>query len=241
MLPRATNTSGTPIAIVTSIFSPHTGPLRRARFHLLPLVMLMAGAISLQAQDSSAAARDYTDADVHFMQGMIMHHAQAVVMSEWAPTHGARPDLQVLCKRIALSQRDEITVMQQWLRKRRLPTPDPLHMLSDGKGPIQDSSGMGMPGMDMSAHPMLMNGMLTPEQMRQLDAARDSSFDRLYLTGMIGHHEGALDMVADLFATPGAGQQSEVFAFATDVDAGQRAEIARMEKILETLNTEQTK
>jgi uncharacterized protein (DUF305 family) len=131
--------------------------------------------------------------------------------------------------------------MQQWLRKRNLPAPDPLHMLSHDEGPIHDSSGMGMPGMDMGGHPMMMKGMLTPEQMRQLDAARDSAFDRLYLTGMIRHHEGALDMVAQLFATPGAGQQSEIFAFATDVDAGQRAEIARMEKILNTLNTGQTK
>lgn len=212
----------------------------RAWFPTLPLAMLLF-AIALPAQDSTSAPHDYTDADVHFMQGMIIHHAQAVVMSDWAPTHGARPDLQVLCKRIALSQRDEIRVMQQWLRKRHLPTPDPLHMLSGDEGPIQDRSGMGMPGMDMGSHPMMMKGMLTPEQMRQLDAARDSTFDHLYLTGMIRHHEGALDMVAQLFATPGAAQQSEVFAFATDVDAGQRAEIARMEKILNTLNTGQTR
>jgi len=175
------------------------------------------------------------------MQGMIIHHAQAVVMSDWARSHGARPDLQVLCKRIALSQRDEIEVMQQWLRKRDLPVPDPLHTLSGDRDDIHDESGMGMPGMDMGGHPMMMKGMLTPEQMRRLDAAHDSTFDRLYLTGMIRHHEGALDMVAKLFATPGAGQQSEVFAFATDIDAGQRAEIARMEKILNTLNTGQTR
>lgn len=208
---------------------------------LLIAIIAMIAAGKLPAQDSSSAPRDYTDADVHFMQGMIVHHAQAVVMSDWAPSHGARPDLQVLCKRIALSQRDEIKVMQQWLRKRHLPTPDPLHMLSANEGPVHDSSGMGMPGMDMGEHPMTMAGMLTPEQMRQLDAAHDSTFDRLYLTGMIRHHEGALEMVAKLFATPGAGQQSEIFAFATDIDAGQRAEIARMEKILNTLNTGQTK
>jgi uncharacterized protein (DUF305 family) len=204
------------------------------------LAMLLIAAVGLPAQDSASAPRDYTEADVHFMQAMIVHHAQAVVMSDWAPSHGARPDLQVLCKRIALSQRDEITVMQQWLRKRHLATPDPLHMLSGDATDIHDSSGMGMPGMDMGDHPMMMEGMLTPEQMRQLDSARDSTFDRLYLTGMIRHHEGALDMVAKLFATPGAGQQSEIFTFATDVDAGQRAEIARMEKILNTLNKGQT-
>jgi uncharacterized protein (DUF305 family) len=205
------------------------------------LLATLSVAATLPAQDSASTTRDYTDADVHFMQGMIVHHAQAVVMSDWAPSHGARPDLQVLCKRIALSQRDEITVMQQWLRKRHLPAPDPLHMLSGEKDHVHDTSTMGMPGMDMDGHPMMMTGMLTPEQMRQLDAARDSTFDRLYLTGMIRHHEGALDMVAKLFATPGAGQQSEIFAFATDVDAGQRAEIARMEKILNTLNTGQTR
>jgi uncharacterized protein (DUF305 family) len=205
------------------------------------IAALIVAAAGLPAQDSASAARDYTDADVHFMQGMIMHHAQAVVMSDWAATHGARSNLQVLAKRIGLSQHDEITVMQQWLQKRHLPTPDPLHMLAAKDGPVHDESGMGMPGMDMSAHPMLMKGMLTPDQMRQLDAARDSAFDRLYLTGMIRHHEGALDMVATLFATPGAGQQSEIFTFATDVDAGQRAEIARMEAILNTLNKGQAK
>jgi uncharacterized protein (DUF305 family) len=209
----------------------------------LPAILFatLLAAAGLPAQDSPSTTNDYTEADVRFMQGMIVHHAQAVVMSDWAQSHGARPDLQVLCKRIALSQRDEIRVMQQWLRKRHLPTPDPLHMLSGQESHVHDSGGMGMPGMDMGDHPMMMKGMLTPEQMRQLDAARDSTFDRLYLTGMIRHHEGALDMVAELFATPGAGQQSEIFAFATDVDAGQRAEIARMEKILNTLNTGQTR
>lgn len=207
----------------------------------LLLASLAVAAVRLPAQDSASAQRDYTDADVHFMQGMIMHHAQAVVMSNWAATHGARPDLQIVCKRIAISQHDEITLMQQWLLKRQLPAPDPLHMLSGESGPVHDESGMGMPGMDMSAHPMLMKGMLTPEQMRQLDAAHDSTFDRLYLTGMIRHHEGALDMVATLFDTPGAGQQSEIFTFATDIDAGQRAEIARMQAILNTLDKGQAK
>jgi uncharacterized protein (DUF305 family) len=203
----------------------------------LLLSTLASASAGLRAQGSASPPRDYTDADVHFMQGMIVHHAQAVVMSDWAASHGARPDLQLLCKRIALSQRDEIAVMQQWLRQRHLATPDPLHTLPGHAGPVHDESKMGMPGMDMGDHPMMMKGMLTPDEMRQLDAARDSTFDRLYLTGMIRHHEGALDMVAKLFATPGAGQQSEVFAFATDVDAGQRAEIARMEAILNTLNT----
>jgi uncharacterized protein (DUF305 family) len=200
-------------------------------------------AARLPAQGTTAASRDFTKADVDFVQGMIIHHAQAVVMSDWAPTHGARPNLQVLCKRIALSQRDEITMMQHWLQDRDLDVPDPLHMLPAhrGAGPIHDTSGMDMPGMDMGAHPMMMKGMLTAAEMRQLDAARDSSFDRLYLTGMIRHHQGALDMVAALRATPGAGQQADLSSFATDVDAGQRAEIARMTAILTTLTASQPK
>lgn len=193
------------------------------------------------AQSTTTASHDFTKADVDFVQGMIIHHAQAVVMSDWAPTHGASPRLLVLCKRIGLSQRDEITMMQHWLQERDLAVPDPLHMLSPQSGPVHDRSAMDMPGMDMGDHPMMMAGMLTPAQMRQLDAAHDTTFDRLYLTGMIRHHQGALDMVAKLFATPGAGQQPELFSFATDVDAGQRAEIARMEALLNTLNASQTK
>ena len=191
-----------------------------------------------RAQATTPAARDYTDADVRFMQGMIMHHAQAVVMSDWAATHGARPDLVILCKRIALSQRDEIAVMQQWLTERGLSAPDPLHMASPAPGPISDTSPMHMPGMDMGTGPMMMMaGMLSADDMRRLDAARDTTFDRLYLTGMIKHHQGAIGMVAELFATPGGGQQADLFGLATDVDAGQRVEIARMQSMLNTLNT----
>jgi uncharacterized protein (DUF305 family) len=185
---------------------------------------------------------------VKFVQGMIVHHAQAVVMSDWASTHGARPDLLILCKRISLSQRDEITMMQRWLQDRHLAAPDPLHMLAGShaghmptNGMVHDMSGMDMPGMDMGDHPMMMTGMLTPAEMRALDAAHGPAFDRLYLTGMIKHHQGALDMVATLFATPGAGQQPELFSFATDVDAGQRAEMARMQAMLNTLTTSKTR
>jgi uncharacterized protein (DUF305 family) len=181
-------------------------------------------AVRLSAQSATTAGQGYTQADVDFMQGMIMHHAQAVVMSDWAPTHGARADLQILCKRIALSQRDEIKVMRQWLIDRGQTAPDPLQM----------------PGMVMGDEKMLMPGMLTPEEMKQLDAARDTTFDRLYLTGMIKHHQGALSMVATMFARPGGGQQSELFGLATDIDAGQRVEIARMQAILNTLTPNHT-
>lgn len=216
--------------------------LRRAASPaIIVLAALSVAAARSPAQSTTTAPHDYTQADVDFVQGMIIHHAQAVVMSDWAATHGARPDLRILCKRIALSQRDEITMMQHWLQDRDLTVPDPLHMLPGHHDPVHDMSGMGMPGMDMGDHPMMMSGMLTAAEMRQLDAARDTAFDRLYLTGMIRHHQGALDMVAKLFTTPGAGQQSELFAFATDVDAGQRAEMARMEAILNTLTASQTK
>jgi uncharacterized protein (DUF305 family) len=183
------------------------------------VIALAVLAIRLPAQSATPAGRSYTQADVDFVQGMIMHHAQAVVMSDWATSHGARADLVILCKRIALSQRDEIKVMRQWLLDRGVAAPDPLQM----------------PGMAMGDSKMLMPGMLTPEEMKQLDAARDTAFDRLYLTGMIKHHQGALAMVATLFATPGGAQQSELFGLATDIDAGQRVEIARMQAMLSTL------
>jgi len=218
----------------------------------LALAAVAAGMITarLPAQSASAPAHDFTPADVAFVQGMIFHHAQAVVMSDWAPTHGARADVATLCKRIALSQRDEITMMQHWLEARHLETPDPLNMLPGHAGPPHDESGMNMPGMNMKgmdmkgmgtgSQSMLMPGMLTPDQMRQLDAAHGPAFDHLYLTGMIKHHEGALDMVKTLFDTPGSGQQPELFSFATDVDAGQRAEIGRMQAILKTLTPSPT-
>lgn len=209
----------------------------------LAVALACAGLISarLPAQAASQPAHDYTKADVDFVQGMIYHHAQAVIMSDWAATHGARADVATLCKRIALSQRDEITMMQHWLQARHLDAPDPLGMLPGHKPATNDTgsmAGMNMPGMDMSAH--MMPGMLTPDEMKALDAAHGPAFDHLYLTGMIKHHEGALDMVKTLFDTPGSGQQPELFSFATDVDAGQRAEIGRMQAILKTLTPSPT-
>ncbi len=205
----------------------------------VPIATLALFATPVLAQGAGPIPRDYTGADVIFMQGMIIHHAQAVVMSEWAPTHGASQTLLILAKRIALSQRDEIRLMQDWLVDRHLVAPDPLHMLSKQVGPVHDTSPMRMPDMDMGLDPMLMSGMLTAERMRQLDAARDTEFDRLYLQGMIPHHEGALRMVAQLFATPGGGQQSDISGFANDIDAGQRAEIARMQPLLQSLTGRQ--
>jgi uncharacterized protein (DUF305 family) len=162
----------------------------------------------------------YTAADVRFMQGMIHHHAQAIVMADWAQTHGARPDVKTLAQRIDVGQRDEIAFMQRWLRERNQSAPDPLEHYA---------MGHDMPGMPDSE---LMPGMLTAKQMAQLDSARGSDFDRLFLTGMIQHHQGAITMVNQLFASPGAGQELYVFRFASDVNADQQTEINRMHKML---------
>jgi uncharacterized protein (DUF305 family) len=160
--------------------------------------------------------------DVEFMQGMIMHHAQAVEMTALIESHTANNDLRLLGARISKSQSDEIKFMKRWLEAREEPI----------KPPMPGMSSMDMPGMDMSSHRMLMPGMLTPKQMDALRKAKGAKFDHLFLTGMIQHHNGALIMVKDLFDTAGAGQDAELFNFATDVDSGQRAEIRIMQTIL---------
>jgi uncharacterized protein (DUF305 family) len=195
---------------------------------------LSAAAPALHAQTPK---KDYTPADAKFMQGMIVHHAQAVVMSDWAESHGASPALVTLCKRISLSQYDEIDLMQRWLAARNLSYPDPLWMHKPHRGAVVDPSPMHMPGMDMGNPPMMMSGMLTPAEMHALNAAHGVKFDSLYLVGMIKHHQGAIDMVRDLFATPGGGQQAELSGFATDIDASQRAQIHRMQLMLQALPT----
>lgn len=164
----------------------------------------------------------YTAADVRFMQGMIGHHAQAVVMAGWAPTHGARGDVKILAERIDVAQRDEIVTMQRWLRERHEMVPD--------ANARHEHAGMDMPGMDMPG--TLMPGMLTPEQMTQLSRATGPEFDRLFLTFMIQHHQGALTMVEQLFSSQGAGQDDDIFKFASDVGADQTAEIDRMRTML---------
>jgi len=164
-------------------------------------------------------------ADVEFMQGMIMHHAQAVEMTALIPSHTDNKALQALGARISSSQSDEIKFMKRWLAARG----EPISMAMPG-----------MPDMDMSGKPMaLMPGMLTPEQMDALRKARGSEFDRLFLTGMIQHHGGALTMVKDLFNTAGAGQDAEIFDFATDADNTQRAEIKIMQNMLDNKSSEE--
>jgi uncharacterized protein (DUF305 family) len=166
--------------------------------------------------------RPYTEADIEFMSGMIGHHAQAVKMAGWAASHGAGKSLQIYCARVAAAQTAEINLMQQWLKDRNRPVPDP------------DPRGMKMM-MGGVEHFMAMPGMLTEEQMKQLDAARGIAFERLFLTFMIQHHEGALTMVDTLFKAPGAAQDETVFKFATDVHADQSTEIARMQAMLDAL------
>jgi uncharacterized protein (DUF305 family) len=162
----------------------------------------------------------YSDADVDFMSGMIPHHAQAVIMAGWCASHGARKDVAILCERIVVAQRDEIAMMQQWLRDRGLAVPDA----------TSTKHTMKMDGME---HDMLMPGMLTDEQMAALDGARGPEFDRLFLQGMIRHHQGAIDMVDTLFKSYGAAQDETVFKFANDVQSDQAIEINRMKQMLQ--------
>jgi uncharacterized protein (DUF305 family) len=161
----------------------------------------------------------YNDADVNFMAGMIPHHAQAVAMAGMAPTHGASPAMRILCERQLVSQRDEIELMRNWLRDRGKPVP----------AANATRHRMMMNGME---HDMLMPGMLSDEEMAQLDKARGPEWDKLFLKFMIKHHEGALKMVEDLFASYGAAQGDDMYKFASDVQADQTAEIERMQKML---------
>src|SRR6266568_5461727 len=168
--------------------------------------------------------------NVEFMQGMIMHHAQAVEMTALIESRTENKDLRLLGARISHSQSEEIKFMKRWLEARRAPTEMPMPKMSG-----MDMPGMNMPGMNTSSQPMLMPGMLTPKQMEALRKAKGAEFDQLFLTGMIQHHGGALIMVKDLFDTAGAGQDAELFNFTTDVDSGQRAEIRIMQAMLQAL------
>ena len=154
----------------------------------------------------------FTEADVRFMQGMIAHHAQAIYMSRLAAGRQANPRLVKFAGKIDQSQQAEIRLMQEWLRSNGQFAPD-----------------------TSSWRTMSMPGMLTAEQIAQLDAAKGKDFDRLFLTFMIQHHEGALQMVKDLFATPRAGQDVDVSVFANDVQTVQTAEIGTMQQMLNNL------
>jgi uncharacterized protein (DUF305 family) len=183
-------------------------------------------AVAVAQSDSTlgmlpSARYPFTAADVHFVSGMIGHHAQAIVMAKWAPTHGASKAVQVLCERIINAQTDEINLMKRWLEARKQPVPEVK------PGPMK----MKMNGVEME---MLMPGMLSEEQMKQLDASRGAEFDRNFLRFMIQHHQGAIKMVEELFASAG-GQDDVIYKFASDVYADQGTEIDRMQKMLVSL------
>lgn len=179
---------------------------------------LLAAAPAAEAQVAGAMSDTvWVAGDVKFMNGMIGHHAQAVLIAGWAPSHGASPSIIRLTERIVVGQQDEIQLMETWLQDRGQPVPDP----------------KAHAGMDHSMH---MPGMLSPAQLDTLDRARGPDFDRLFLTYMIQHHKGAIVMVNELFATQGAGQDEPTFRLASNIYADQTTEIARMEKMLAALD-----
>lgn len=166
------------------------------------------------AQATDLSKVQFTPADVKFMQGMIGHHAQAVEMVALIPSRTQNQYMKMLGQRIDISQADEMNMMRKWLEAR----------------------GQAIPGPHAHHEPGgMMPGMLTPEEMTQLGNAKGVEFDRLFLMGMIKHHMGAITMVDELFKTPGAGQDGEIFAFASDVDSDQRMEIDRMGAMLKEL------
>ena len=211
-------------AVVAAAFL--TGILGAAR----PLVAQATQAGIEQARRDSLR-RPYTAADIEFMSGMIMHHAQAVKMAGWAESHGASKSLQIYCGRVAMAQSAEIGLMKQWLAERNQPVPEIDTASADM------AMHMNMPGMDhgAGASMKMMPGMLSPAQMHQLDAARGVDFDRMFLIFMIQHHRGAIQMVDTLFKSPGAAQDEIVFKFANDVQADQTTEIDRMQQMLDAL------
>ncbi len=193
--------------------------MKSLRILAVSTVLSGATVVSLRAQaqpDTIRAALRYTQADVDFLSMMIAHHAQAIAMCHWAPTHGASEAVQTLCARIINAQGDEIVIFQNWLRDHHQPVPTP------------DPRGYHMAGM---SQPMLMPGMLTPEQMAQLDSARGQEWDRLFLRDMIMHHRGAVDMVNHLFGQ-GAGEEESVYKYAADIYGDQTTEIDRMQRML---------
>jgi uncharacterized protein (DUF305 family) len=198
------------------------------RDSLIALWLALIAAATASAQD----APRYTAADVRFMQGMIGHHAQALAMTALIPDRTTRQNIRLLGQRIEVSQKDEIAMMRNWLKDRHqaLPAGDPQH-----DHHAQAGNSMNMPGMAMSD--TLMPGMLTADQLAELAKASGDEFDKLFLRDMIRHHEGALVMVASLLGTTGSAQEAEVFRFASEVDSDQRAEIARMNALLDTLGS----
>ena len=201
-----------------------------------PFVMGDEGAVARARADS--LRYPYTQADIDFMTGMIHHHAQAILISRWAPSHGASPAVQRLTARIINAQTDEIALMQTWLRDRNQPFPTvdtagtvtmPVAVAApagghDAHAAHNAHAGHGAPAHDHTSMP----GMLSDAQLAELNGSRGEEFDRLFLTYMIAHHRGAVTMVRELFTHPGAGQDETIFKFAADVEVDQSTEIKRM-------------
>jgi uncharacterized protein (DUF305 family) len=210
----------------TVLFSP---PVRAQQKDSSPPTVVQPGAPGQPTKtlppSTKGTVPPRSPADVEFMQGMIMHHQQAVEMTALIPSHTDNKDLHSLGAKISSSQSSEIRFMQRWLAARG----EPLSMAMPG-----------MPDMDRSGRPMaLMPGMLSAEQMDALRKSNGPGFDHLFLIGMIQHHNGALTMVKDLFDTAGAGQDADLFNFATDADNTQRAEIKIMESMLQKKSSEE--
>lgn len=197
---------------------------------------------------TDSALMEFTDADVRFMTSMIGHHAQALEMARLAPTHDASPTIRTLAARIINAQRDEIETMQRWLRERGQPVPEvgasgmPAtadDTRGDDRSPDrQQAGGQQAPGQQTGDDTtMQIPGMLTPEQMRELDEARGREFDRLFLRYMIQHHEGAVVAVRELFATDGAARGDVTFKLASGIQVDQITEIERMESMLDSMES----
>ena len=185
-------------------------------------------------QRQREAMSRYTAAEVNFMTGMIGHHAQALIMSELAPANGASSAIKILSSRIINAQMDEIATMQRWLRNRGEPVPE-VHI--DGLDLMIHIPGQEHTMGQGHAHAM-MPGMLTRAQLEELAGVGGPDFDRLYLTYMIQHHEGAIVMVDEMFSTDGAGNDEQAFRLATDINVDQKTEIARMKRMLEAMANE---
>jgi uncharacterized protein (DUF305 family) len=207
------------LAIVVVVIAACRAAPRAAEPNARPAVRREESGVVVREARSDTARPRHTTADTRFMQHMIGHHAQALEMTKLVPGRTNRDEMRLLAERIDVSQRDEIALMRQWLEQRRehAPAADSHHHAAMGHGP-------------------LMPGMLTATELAQLAKARGIEFDRLFLEYMIRHHEGALTMVKDLFGTQGAAQETETYRFATDVEADQRAEIARMRALLKRLD-----
>jgi uncharacterized protein (DUF305 family) len=214
---RSRGLGGRSLGVVFALAGITAGACRtaeRAPYIVQPGAPGQPGRVVSAGAASDVSGVTFTEADVRFMQGMIGHHRQALEMTDLVAARTSSEDIKKLALRIQVSQADEIEMMQSWLAARRQPIP--------GAHAHHTAGG-------------LMPGMLSAEEMERLAAASGREFERLFLEGMIRHHAGALAMVQQLFATPAAGQEADVFAFASDVEADQRMEIDRMSAMLRGL------